>query len=147
MEATMPGPFRTRSGTCSRIYRLSPNELYRKAALPLSWLQDWMAGGASAFHFGKVPTDDWNGLTTLYNYFVGQNRLGQAYAYGYDEVTQDKFQEMYDTFTEIHNRYPGLRTMTTAGDMSFGTSSSTAFLRPAVDIWVPTNPVLQQGSG
>ena len=86
------------------------------------------------FNASKVPTSDNGALASLYNTFNSQGRLDELYVYGYDEATPDKFQAMYDTFSHIHNTYPGLRTMTTAYDMSFGTSSSTSFLRSAVDI-------------
>ncbi|HRK13298.1 MAG TPA: choice-of-anchor Q domain-containing protein, partial [Prosthecobacter sp.] len=37
-------------------------------------------------------------------------------------------QAMYNTFTSIHNNYPGVKTMTTAYDVSFGTSPTSSFL-------------------
>ena len=60
--------------------------------------------------------------------------------YGFDENQLDKFPAMFDAFSTIHTNYPGLRTMTTAYDATFGTSPGTAFVRPVVDIWCPTIP-------
>jgi hypothetical protein len=124
-------------------HRLSVTEIYNGQPKGSDWFAPWLSLN-NAFCLVKVPTSGSSALTSLYNYFTGLGRLNEAYVYGYDEVGQDQFQAMHDTFTAIHTTYPGLRTMTTAGDRTFGTSSSTAFVRPAVDIWVPDTTVYNQ---
>lgn len=117
-----------------QAHRLSVTEIYsqpRAADFFLPFLDL-----NNAFCLAKVPTG--NSLVDLYNLFNGLGRLAETYVYGYDEVTTDQFQAMHDTFTAIHQTYPGVKTMTTAYDSSFGTSPSTSMLRSAVDIWVPT---------
>ena len=57
-----------------------------------------------------------------------------AYVYGFDEIKEEKFAEMREVFGEVHRRYPGLKTMTTAIDGSYGRKTG---LREVVDIWVP----------
>lgn len=116
-------------------HRLSLVEIYSQPK-STSWFTPWLDLN-NAFCLSKVPTNNPSGLSTLYNYFTSLSRLGEAFVYGYDEVHSDKFQEMADTFSDIHANYPGLRTMTTAYDASFGTSPTSYFLRQAVDIWVP----------
>ena len=117
-------------------HRLSVPEIYNNSPKATSWFAPWLAT-TNAFCLENAYGGVNSGLTTLYNYFNNLGRLNEAYVYGYDEVTSDKFQEMATVFTTLHTTYPGLRTMTTAGDPTFGASSATAFLRPAVDIWVP----------
>jgi len=121
-------------------YRLNVTHLYKNTVDSISDMNYWFAHGETHVCATKVPTSDTSGLTSLYNNFNSQGRLDQLYVYGYDEASLDKFSAMYDTFTAIHTSYPGLRTMTTAYDASFGTSPGTAFVRPAVDIWCPTVP-------
>ncbi|UCD30003.1 MAG: thrombospondin type 3 repeat-containing protein, partial [Planctomycetota bacterium] len=118
--------------------------LYRNTPPPSSHIDYWFAHGETMCNASKVPTNDEPGLAALYNSFAGQGRLDQLYVYGYDEAEQDKFPAMFNTFSHIHDTYPGLRTMTTAMDMSFGTSSTTSYLRPVVDIWVPYTPSYNQ---
>jgi len=60
--------------------------------------------------------------------------LDRAYVYGFDEVKEDKIPFIREVFGEIHRRWPGLRTMTTAMDPSFGRRTG---LRQYVDIWCP----------
>jgi hypothetical protein len=69
-----------------------------------------------------------------------------AYVYGFDEVNSETFPTVRDVFNEVHTRYPGLRTMTTAHDATFGTSPATSYLRAAVDIWVPVTSVYNQAA-
>jgi hypothetical protein len=74
----------------------------------------------------------------------GAGLLGMSYVYGFDEVNSDMFPTVRDVFNEVHTRHPGVRTMTTAHDASFGTSPATSYLRAAVDIWVPVTSVYNQ---
>ncbi len=122
--------------TMQRDHRLSVTEIYRTSPRATSWFQPWLPTN-NAFCLSLVPNGIGSGLTTLYNYFLGLGRLNETYVYGYDEVGSSEFQEMAATFSQVHASYPGLRTMTTANDPSFGTSAGSSFLRPVVDIWVP----------
>ncbi|HPD30626.1 MAG TPA: thrombospondin type 3 repeat-containing protein [Phycisphaerae bacterium] len=119
-----------------QAHRMSVTEIYNAAPKSPGWFTPWLNLN-NAFCLSKVPTQSASGLATLYNYFISLGRLNETYVYGYDEAPSDKFQEMYTTFSGIHSDYPGLRTMTTAYDSSFGTSPTTSFLRDVVDIWVP----------
>ncbi len=67
--------------------------------------------------------------------------LGTTYVYGYDEAGSSYFNALRDMFNQVHTSYPGLRTMTTARDSSFGLSTN---LRAAVDIWVPQTDAYNQ---
>jgi len=123
--------------TIARDHLLNVTELYRNSARGASWWAPWLPTN-NAFCLVKVPNGIGQALTEMYNYFKdGLGRLNEAYVYGYDEAGSSEFEEMAATFSEIHTTYPGLRTMTTANDATFGTSPSTSFLRPVVDIWVP----------
>jgi hypothetical protein len=133
------GTIQTKYYQMQQAHRLSVTEIYNASPKSPSWFAPLLDLN-NAFCLSKVPTQSPSGLTTLYNYFDGLGRLNEAYVYGYDEASSDRFQEMYDTFSDIHSNYPGLRTMTTAYDASFGTSPTTYFLRDAVDIWVPGPP-------
>jgi hypothetical protein len=121
-------------------HRLNVTELYATSTPSMTNVNYWFARGETMFNAVKVPTSDSSGLTSIYNTFNSQDRLDEVFVYGYDEASLDKFQAMYDTFSAIHSSYPGLRTMTTAYDSTFGTSPGTAFVRSVVDIWCPTVP-------
>ncbi len=118
-------------------HRLGVTHLYQNFPDDVADMEYWFARGQRMVNATKVPTTNDTALSSLYNSFKSQGRLDQLYVYGYDEATSDKWQVMFNTFTAIHTNYPGLRTMTTAFDHSFGTSPGTSFLRSAVDIWVP----------
>ncbi len=125
-------------------HRLSVAHLYQSNTEDLGDIHYWRNRGANAFNVKNVTNGDLAPLAPLVNSLRSEGILGEAYAYGFDEATPDRFAGMAAVFGQVHSQYPGLRTMTTAGDASFGTSSSTAFLRPVVDIWVPTTPVYNQ---
>ena len=118
-------------------HRMSVTHLYQNYPDSTSEINYWFAHGETILNASKVPTSNDSALASLYSTFAAQGRLNQLYVYGYDEATSDKYQAMHDTFSAIHSAYPGLRTMTTAFDDSFGTAPGTTFLRDAVDIWVP----------
>lgn len=121
-------------------HRLNITHLYKTTPDPLTDIDYWFARGETLFNASKVPTADEPALASLYNTFKSRGRLDQVYVYGYDEAELDKFPAMFSTFSHIHDAYPVLRTMTTAYDHSFGTSPGTAYVRPVVDIWVPSPP-------
>ena len=125
-------------------HRMGIAHLYKKTPTAASSIENWVARGADSFCLQGVGDVDHvtnSDLANLVNYQATRGRLDESYVYGFDEITLDRFNEMFTVFSEVHSRYPGLRTMTTAGDQSFGTSTATAFVRPVVDIWVPTTPV------
>ncbi len=119
-------------------HRLSVTHIYQGSPESLSNIHYWLARGGNTFNVQNVSNGQVSGLASLVSSLRAEGLLGQAYAYGFDEIGLDKFPSMFNVFSQIHSLYPGLRTMTTAGDMSFGTSTSTAYVRPVVDIWVPT---------
>ena len=124
-------------------HRLSICHLYRNTPEPYNDFVYWVNRGANALNLVNASNMDRvtsSGLASLVSQVTAAGWLPMSYVYGFDEATQEKFPEMRDVFNEVHRRYPGLRTMTTAGDASFGTSSSTSYLREAVDIWVPYTP-------
>jgi len=130
-------------------HRMSPTELYRTAnPVPQEWIDYWYADGTSAFGLGKVPGIATADLAPIVTYLRNAGMLDFAYVYGYDEVTsQVDFDKICNKFGEIHNTYPGLRTMTTARDYSFGTSATTACLRVVVDMWCAPTPYYDVAKG
>jgi hypothetical protein len=118
-------------------HRLSVTELYDTKPEYREYIDYWVAGGANAFNLCKINKNNVYSLTDLVAGLQTDNLLDFAYVYGFDEVHSDKFPLMYEVFSTVHALYPGLRTMTTAYDRSFGKSDETAYLRDVVDIWVP----------
>lgn len=64
----------------------------------------------------------------------GLGLVEKAYFYGFDEVNADRFDEMRRVFGFLKERYPEIRTATTARDASLGLATG---LDEVVDIWVP----------
>jgi len=103
---------------------------------------DWAARGCSDVNLKNLGspnpaqldrvTDP--ALSNLVSQLSGAGLLGMTYVYGYDEAGSGSFGAMSNMFNKVHTSYPGLRTMTTAKDSSFGTTTG---LRSVVDIWVP----------
>ncbi|MEE2658898.1 MAG: DUF4091 domain-containing protein [Candidatus Latescibacterota bacterium] len=60
--------------------------------------------------------------------------LDRALLYGFDEATSEFFPEMRRAFAFFKQRFPDLRTATTARDPSLGVDTGLASL---VDIWIP----------
>lgn len=123
-------------------HRLNVCHLYRSSPEPYADITYWYNRGATQFNLlnGNMERVTSSSLASLVTQLNNAGQLGMSYVYGFDEATQDRWPEMGDAFNEVHARYPGLRTMTTAGDASFGTSSTSSYLRQAVDIWVPYTP-------
>ncbi|NMC82133.1 MAG: DUF4091 domain-containing protein, partial [Armatimonadetes bacterium] len=57
----------------------------------------------------------------------------KAYVYGFDEVSQDTRNAMFDIFSAIKQKFPDLQLLTTAYDATYGE----AFNLPMVDGWCP----------
>ncbi len=112
---------------------------------------DWAARGASAVNLKNLGksnpanlskvTD--SALRDLVNQVRGAGLLGMSCVYGYDECGSSYFTAIHDMFNQVHVSYPGLRTMTTAKDSTFGLSTG---LRSVVDIWVPQTDVYSQAA-
>ncbi len=120
-------------------HRLNIDHLYRRESPDISLLKYGAARGMNAFNVGGVfrrgKGDKADSELTEYLRQLKKAKLfDSAYVYGFDEVRKEKFGEIREVFGEIHKRFPGLETMTTAVDPSFGKRSG---LREVVDIWVP----------
>ncbi|MBN1490979.1 MAG: DUF4091 domain-containing protein, partial [Phycisphaerae bacterium] len=122
-------------------HRLNIDHLYRRDPPDIALLEHAATKCLNAFNImflgnggpGRVT----EALATLETFMpaIRKSELDTfAYIYGFDEVTQDTFPAIRETFDALHARYPTLKTMTTAIDPSFGRASG---LREAVDIWVP----------
>ena len=123
-------------------HRLGIDHLYRHGPPDLDLLKYAVSKGMNAFNiiFTASGGNRDNVIKAL-NEFVPRLRkeglFDLAYLYGFDEVKKDKFEAAREIFGEVHRRAPGIPTMTTAQDPSFGRQSG---LREAVDIWVPLTP-------
>ena len=122
-------------------HRMGMTHLYGSEVESFDAITYWAARGESAWNlrylgktlnFSKV-TDPV--LSTLYTDVKNAGLLGMSYIYGFDESNSDKFSDIKTMYDKVHELYPGLRTMTSAHDFSWGMSTN---LRSAVDIWVPT---------
>ncbi len=123
-------------------HRLNIDHLYRGHTPDLDVIQYGVARGMNAFNLLNLGYGDAGGerraaLDACVPKIRALGLLGKAYVYGFDEVKEERFAAMRTTFGQIHEWYPGLRTMTTAVDRTFGRGTS---LRDLVDIWVPLTP-------
>jgi hypothetical protein len=123
-------------------HRLNIDHLYRGGPPDWEVIKYGVAKGMNAFNLINLGHGGLKGQreATLDEWvpkLKAAGLLDLAYVYGFDEVKGELFKAMRDTFGEIHRRYPGLRTMTTAQDASFGRDTG---LREVVDIWVPLTP-------
>ena len=120
-------------------HRLNIDHLYRKNPPDIDVLEYARGKGQNAFNIGAAFRHDKQGREQeeLNRYLSELKKKGlfpYAYVYGFDEVKPEKFAEIREVFGQVHRRYPGLETMTTAIDRSYGKETG---LRDAVDIWVP----------
>ena len=121
-------------------HRLNIDNLYRGDRPDIEVLKYGVSKGMNAFNVGaefRLAGATGKRIKELDDYVAQLKKEGlfkYAYVYGFDEVREEKFAEMRMVFSNIHRLYPGLKTMTTAGDHSFGARTK---LRTAVDIWVP----------
>lgn len=124
-------------------HRLGIDHLYRGEPPDLETLKWAVAKGMNAFNI--ICTGSSGGMKDrviqALNEFVPRIRkaglFDLAYVYGFDEIRGDKFGDAREVFDAVHRLCPGLPTMTTAQDISFGKDTG---LRDAVDIWVPLTP-------
>jgi len=120
-------------------HRLNIDHLYRKESPDIKLLEYAASRGMNAFNVGGVfkkgSINKTNAKLDRYLSRLKQADLFDfAYVYGFDEVKEERFSEIRKVFGMIHKKYPGLETMTTAIDYSFGKDTG---LREVVDIWVP----------
>ncbi len=119
-------------------HRLNIDHLYRRTPPDVSVLEYARTKGQNAFNVGGVfrhGGEDREKENLKYlSEIKGKGLFPYAYVYGFDEVKPEKFPEVRAAFARIHERYPGLKTMTTAIDHSYGRETG---LRDVVDIWVP----------
>ncbi len=120
-------------------HRLNIDHLYRGDTPNIEVLKHGATRGMNAFNVGGVfrkgRGDKADPKLAAYLQELKKARLfDMAYVYGFDEIRKEKFAEMREVFGEVHKRFPGLETMTTAVDPSFGKRNG---LREIVDIWVP----------
>ena len=119
-------------------HRLNIDQLYRGDAPDVEVVKYGVSRGMNAFNVGSEFRHDQpkepEKLAAYIERLKSDGLFDYAYVYGFDEVKADKFAEMKETFGLVHQRYPGLKTMTTAQDRSFGVKTG---LRDVVDIWVP----------
>lgn len=124
-------------------HRLGIDHLYRKQPPDLQTLERAVARGMNAFNIVFAGSGGMKKhVSEALDSFVPAVRkkgelLKLAYVYGFDEIKAEKFPEARELFDEVHRRAPGIPTMTTAQDTSFGKETG---LRKAVDIWVPLTP-------
>lgn len=121
-------------------HRLSVDHLYRRNQPDIAMLKYASGKGQNAFNVGgEFRRTARDGSTPQLDDYIGRLKkeglFDMAYVYGFDEVKAEKFAEVHEVFGAVRELYPGLRTMTTAQDWSFGVDTG---LRDVVDIWVPT---------
>jgi len=120
-------------------HRLGIDHLYRRHPPKLETLQRAVARGMNAFNVvfagsGAMKQHVTDALQQFVPLIREAGLFDLAYLYGFDEIKKDKFNDAREVFEEVHRLSPGLPTMTTAQDPSFGKETG---LREAVDIWVP----------
>ena len=130
-------------------HRLNIDHLYRSALPSIADLRYFARRGQlNAFNllymragedYGHDRLEEIAGI--LDPYVEELRRLGlvdRAYIYGFDEVSGDQFDELKRVFGFFKERYPDVRTATTARDPGLGKASG---LGEVVDIWVPLTAV------
>jgi hypothetical protein len=123
-------------------HRLNIDHLYRKQPEDIGLLQYGVSRGMNAFNVKYVSKGA--GVEKIMEILddcvpelKAAGLFDLAYVYGFDEVSKEYFPRIQELFGTIHRKYPGLETMTTAYDFSFGRGTG---LREVVDIWVPLIP-------
>jgi hypothetical protein len=123
-------------------HRLGIDHLYRGEPPDVKTLQRAVARGMNCFNVvfaasGGMKEHVSKVLTRFVPQIKKAGLFSLAYVYGFDEIKADKFGEAREVFNQVHRLAPGLPTMTTTQDTSFGKETG---LRDAVDIWVPLTP-------
>lgn len=120
-------------------HRLNIDHLYRGKPPSVADLKEWEPKALNAFNLlflgrGRDRERLKKDLTDIVREVKAAGLFDKAYVYGFDEVSAEVFAAVRQTFGDVHALFPGLPTMTTAYDDSFGQATG---LREAVDIWVP----------
>ena len=132
-------------------HRLNPDHLYRRQPPSLEVLADYARQGRlNAFNLLYIDAEqeyDRDGLIALAQrldplvaHLDSLGLMDRAYIYGFDEVESGEFTALERVFAFVKNRYPGLRTATTARDPGLGLDNR---LGELVDIWVPLTAVYE----
>ena len=132
-------------------HRLNPDHLYRRHSPSFETLVDYARQGRlNAFNLLYLDAKqeyDRDGLVALaqrldplVSHVDSLGLMGRAYVYGFDEIESGEFAVMERVFAFVKNRYPGLRTATTARDPGLGLDNR---LGKLVDIWVPLTAVYE----
>lgn len=122
-------------------HRLNVDNIYRRERPTLEVIQHGIERGMNAFNVGseflgrESKPESRRAKDEYIDELRRRDLLPHAYVYGFDEVKESRFVEVREAFDRVHQAFPGLKTMTTAQDHSFGAKSG---LHDAVDIWVPT---------
>jgi len=123
--------------------------VYLEAAPPIEKLKRWNEWGMNAFNIFYIrkpqdlkpnapyPDEDkrqiLEALEKLVPIYKQMGIFEKAYVYGFDEVSQDTRNAMFDIFSAIKQKFPDLQLLTTAYDPTYGE----AFNLPMVDGWCP----------
>ena len=130
-------------------YYITPDHLYRREGPDFEILDHLhQQGRLGAFNLGNIDTPlakagggvDPEGLrqmlervSPVYRKVKERGWLGHAYAYGYDEVKQEQYAAVEQTAAAVKAAMPGVLTMTTARDYTYGRDTD----MQSVDAWVP----------
>ena len=129
-------------------HRLNLDHLYRRQPPDLDLIQQLVgAGRLNAFNLWYLKAEEMGTTEQLEQvaaqlepYVAELRRRGlvdRAYLYGFDEVQLDQFGRLAQAFAFFKDRFPDVKTMTTAVDPGYGVVTG---LGAVVDIWVPLIP-------
>ncbi len=130
-------------------YYITYDHLYRSEAPDFEILEHLQKQGRlGAFNLGNFDVPllksgggvDPNGLRrmlewagTAYRAAKERGLLNHAYAYGYDEVKEEQYAAVQETASAVKKAMPGILTMTTARDYTYGRDT----VMQSIDAWVP----------
>jgi hypothetical protein len=132
-------------------HRLNPDHLYRRQPPAVdAWVEAARRGvqvGGNLLYVDPTDARRLPELAAMLDPVVARltqaGLLAQAYVYGFDEAEASDFAALGRLFAWVHDRYPGLRTVTTARDPSLGLGSG---LDRVVDTWVPLTALLDSAA-
>ena len=127
-------------------HRIGLDHLYRKRPPSAAEMDHWEAGGAQAFNLLNIAPRAYSdaeledlaaALEPAVEELRRRGLLHRAYLYGFDEARRPDFGALRRAFSFFKERFPDLRTFTTAIDPSLGRGSG---LAGTVDMWAPLLP-------
>ena len=132
-------------------YKIGLDQIYRKQAPDMDVVEYLhRKGRLVAFNFATMytPTESEEDFTrnlealveTIRPAYEKAKQLGvldHAYIYGYDECHEEQFANLERTAARLHKEFPGVFTLTTSYDDSYGTDGKV----PTVDGWCPLSSV------